>query len=162
MNDLSVPKRSVQATVHMLNGPARQFELFLSETAENHRGPEKPSDLLLRDSRFLPAKEWDKAFVVLNTDAILWMTVEASVETQTESLSVEDLAASMSVSQDVELTMSNGEALRGTLVYLQPQGRQRLQDFLHDAPRFFVLRDDERAHIVNVAHVAVVSPRSSS
>jgi hypothetical protein len=161
MNDLSIPKRSVQATVHMLNGPARQFELFLSEMAETHRGPEKPSDLLLRNTRFLPAKEWDKAFAVLNTDAISWMTVDASVETQTESLSAEDLAASLSVSQDVDVTMSNGELVKGTLVYLQPQGRQRLQDFLHDAPRFFVLRDGERAHIVNVAHVAVVVPRSS-
>jgi len=162
VSDLSVPKRSVEATVRMLNGPPRTFELFLSTMAETHRGPERPSDLLLRATRFLPVKEWDKAFAVVNTDAILWMTVDASVETAGDTLSAEDLAASLSVSQDVDITMSNGEVLKGTVVYLQPQGRQRLQDFLHDAPRFFVLRDGEKAHVVNVAHIALVTPRSQS
>src|SRR5438067_301533 len=59
--------------------------------------------------------------------------------------------------QEVEIILSGGSALRGTLRFLQPPGRARLQDYLNDAPPFLRLAQDTEVVLVNKQHVARVS-----
>jgi hypothetical protein len=124
--------------------------------AETRSAPERPSDVLNGKQRFLPVSSKDHGFLLLEVSSIVWLTVPADVELGATSLSTEDLAAEMAVSADVELKMESGDVLKGTLVYLQPAGKRRLQDFLQDTAPFFALRDGLVAHIVNSARIVWV------
>lgn len=161
MSDYKVPKRQVVAEARLLGAMTRQWEIFLSDVAEARAGPERATDLFNRKHRFLPVKDKELGHLVVNTQSVLFATVPADAEFASDALSPEDLAASMSVTTVVELVLEDGQSLRGTLVYLQPEGRQRLQDYLNEAPTFIAIRDGDRGHIVNTARVVQVRTLSS-
>ena len=156
MSDFKVPKRSVLAEATLAGQPKQTWELFLSEVAETRAGPERVSDLLSRKSRFVPVKDSEQGHLVVSTQSVLCVSVPA--EAEFEDLGAEDLAADMSVTTEVEVLLTGGQKLTGTLVYLQPRGQQRLQDFLNSAPPFIAIRDGTTAHVVNAD--AIVSVRT--
>lgn len=150
MSDFYVPKRQVTSKARVIgDGAEHTWELYLSETAQNHAGPEVPSDLLNQEVRFIAVKDADAGFLIVNRRRVLFVDVPADEEFHAAGLGVEDLAAAVSKAVDVELLLQNGERLRGTLVYIQPPGQQRLQDYMNVAPDFIALRDGATAHIVN-------------
>lgn len=158
MSDFKVPKRAVLADATLAGQPAQTWELFLSEVAETRAGPERVSDLLSRKSRFVPVKDSKQGHLVVSTQAVLCVSVPA--EAEFDDLGAEDLAADMSVTTEIEVLLSGGQQLTGTLVYLQPRGQQRLQDFLNAAPPFIAIRESNKAHVVNTD--AIVSVRTLS
>ena len=162
MNDYKVPKRQVVAQARLLGAQMREWEIFLSDVSEVRAGPERATDLFNRKNRFLPVKDKALGHLVVNTSSVLYATVPADAEFASDALSVEDLAAEMSVTTSVELLMEDGTALSGTLVYLQPEGRRRLQDFLNEAPRFIAIRAGDHGHIVNTTRVVQVRTVSAS
>ncbi len=64
--------------------------------------------------------------------------------------------------EEVEITLTDGTQLRGTVSYVLPLGRTRLLDYLNDAQPFVRLAEKEKVALINkrhVARVAKVQPR---
>lgn len=157
MSEYFVPKRRVTTQARLLGLPPRTWELFLSETAANHAGPERPSDLLNHGQPFLAVRDAEAGFMIVSTAHVLAISVPVDAEFHTAGLGAEDLAAASSTHAEVELLLETGDTISGTLVYIQPTGQQRVQDFMNIAPAFIAVREGATAHIVNTRRVARVS-----
>ncbi len=60
----------------------------------------------------------------------------------------------------VEIRLVDGQRLQGLFSYVQPEGRNRLTDFLNDAPPFLRLLQGDMVALVNKRHVAYVEALS--
>ena len=154
----TVPKREVRAEVRLSSRAPAVVRLFLSERAERHAGPERPSDLLNGTLAFLPARDDEGQLVLLNRDAIVALRVSAELELDGEAARAEDLAADRMTAVGVEVTLDDGSAIRGTIKYLMPEAQSRLQDFLNTGDQFITLLGEGAAHLVNKRRIASVRP----
>ena len=153
----AVPKQKIQATVKLAGAGDLTVFLFLAESAANHLGPERPSDLLTT-ARFIPVVLDDGGFSFLQVGAIQMLSVPAESEVG-ESLTTEDLAAQGATTLSVEICLDDKTCFSGSVIYLLPEAQRRLQDFLNHLPDQFVqLRDGETIHLINKDHIVRVSP----
>jgi hypothetical protein len=160
MSDLKVPKRQVRVEVLLAGMPAVQLHLFQAEHGISHSGFERPSDLLNRGLGFLPALGLDGAAQVLRRESILRMTVGRSAELALDDPADDGPEASGLVRLDLEVAFDTGDTARGRLVFLQPENRRRLVDYLNDCPQFFCLRDQDQVHILNKMRLSRASLRA--
>jgi len=152
-NPYRVPKRAVVADVLLTAGGPMQLRFFLSEVAETHDGPERPSDFLGRSNRFLPAYDpSDESVMILRRDAILVLTVSEAEERPADEEAGMPGPAEAPGGM-VEAVLSTGASLHGELRYQMPEGQQRLQDFLNTTDPFLMLLSDGKVRFVNKAHV---------
>ncbi|HSM93870.1 MAG TPA: hypothetical protein VLT47_13385 [Anaeromyxobacteraceae bacterium] len=152
MEDLRVPKRRVPVEMILPGGAARRMTLFLSEVAEDHTGPERPSDLLNGGDDFVPAfDEAGKTMTFLNRSTISAVRLDPALDTDVD----EDV--SLPTEHAVEVLLRDGTALRGLVSFLRPTERSRLVDFLNESPPFFRLLDDSTLVLVNKRHVVRVT-----
>ena len=154
----SVPKRQVPAEVHLAGQPHARVRLFLNERAEAHSGAERPSDLLNGPARFLPVLDAQDKVVLLNSEALMAVTVAVEHEFGGEAPRAEDLAPDQATHARVAVVLQDGTALRGTVAYLMPEAHSRLQDFLNDVDRFVALREERVAHLINKRSITRVIP----
>jgi len=153
----AVPKQKVQATVKLAGAGDLAVFLFLAESAANHVGPERPSDLLTT-ARFIPVVLDDGAVSFLQVGAIQMLSVPAESELG-EDGDAEYLAAQDATSLSVEICLDDATCFSGTVVYLMPEAQRRLKDFLNDLPDQFVqLHDGDTIHLINKDHIVRVSP----
>ncbi len=159
ISEYRIPKREVPAEVSLLGHPRKVVKLFLHEQAGTHAGPERPSDLLNGPGEFFPAIEPPGKLVLLQRDAVMVISVSAESEFPPGEAG-EDLAGiEEGARMTVEVTLQDGSALRGTVGFMMPEGRNRLIDFLNTADRFLTLREDSLARLVNkrrIVRLAVV------
>lgn len=158
-----VPKHEASARVLLSDGSRRRITVYLSEQAERHAGPERPSDLLNGDNPFVPVSFPDFGFALLRRTSVVVMTVAVEDElvggTEAEDLVGADSDRDGVEWHDVVLILDDGSDLQGTIAYLMPPGERRLQDYLNQAPTFVRLREDDRVQIVNTDRIVRVQPR---
>ncbi len=142
-DEYRIPKREVWADAHVLGMPRVRLRLYLSEYAASHTGFELPSDLLNGRDTFIPVTDADGAGMVLGRDGIVVLSIAAEEEPPPVGTEVTSL--------QVELLLEGGESVRGTLLFVQPEARCRLPDFLNDCDPFFPVRDGAVVHLVNKA-----------
>jgi hypothetical protein len=149
--DLRVPKRQVPVEVVLPGGQSRRVSLFLAENASGHEGPERVSDLLNGREPFIPALDLDGGCITF-----LQRTTIALART---SAGAEPDAAGFTIptEHDVEITLSDGSQLSGTVTFLAPPQHERLIDFLNRPEPFFRLLEREGVALVGRAHVARVA-----
>ncbi len=152
-----IPKRSVLAEITLAGRTPLTLRLFLSEQAATRTGGERLSDLLNGPDGFLPASDSENRVVFLHRQAVLCLSVDADSEFGGEHASAEDLAPEHAINIQVEILMDNGECITGNLRYLMPEGSRRLQDLLNQPQKFLILRDGERAHLINKGHTLRVT-----
>ncbi len=152
-----VPKRSVLVEITLAGRSPLTLRLFLSEQAATRTGGERLSDLLNGPDGFLPASDNEDQVVFLHRQAVLCLSVDADSEFGGEHASAEDLAPEHAISTQVEILMDNGDCMTGELRYLMPEGSRRLQDLLNQPEKFLILRDGERAHLINKGHILRVA-----
>ena len=131
--------------------------LYVGERAENHWGCERPSDLLNNPNEFLPVSDEDGRLILLQKDALMLIAVPAEYEAGA-SYPEEVEQAGLTITQGLELLLIDGTSLSGTVTYLRPDGRQRLQDFLNTADNFMAIRDNEMVQLVSRKCIASISP----
>lgn len=158
-----VPKHEASARVRLADGSRHEITVYLSERAEGHAGPERPSDLLNGDDRFVPVSFADAGFALLRRTSVVVMTVAVDDE-MVGAGGTEDVFGSGPDPEglerhDVVLALYDGSELEGTMTFLMPPGERRLQDFLNRSPPFVRLRDDDRIRIVNTDRIVRVQPR---
>lgn len=153
LESLSVPKRRVAAQFVLPGGASRNVAVFLAEAAPGHTGGERLSDLLNNSgSLFIPAVDAD-------TDAMTFVHCEnlalARVAAELEPNVVDQFT--IPTEHEVEVTMMDGQKLRGLITYVLPEAHSRLTDYLNNsAPAFFPVLEGEQVALVNKRHVAYV------
>lgn len=151
MSDFRVPKRRVAMVATLAGGLRRDVTVFLAEAAHGHAGGERLSELLNGPSDFLPALEaGTRAMTFLNRDAV--MIAEASAEA--ERTGADELT--IPTEHAVELTLTDGRALRGHVSFVLPPDRSRLADFLNDGKLFLPIHTESRVLLVHKRHVTRV------
>lgn len=154
-----IPKHQVPAEISLAGRTSLRARLFVGELAQSHTGAERPSDVLNGGLRFVPAlDDANGALILLNVDAIMVVSVDASWEFRPGEESLEDLAAGEAVVSRIEISLDDGTVLRGTVTYLLPESNRRLQDYMNGDGRFVIVRQDAIAHLVNKRRIARVSP----
>ena len=132
-----------------------EVSVFLMTEVPQHTGGERLSDLLNGEVRFIPAQdEATKRITFLNSTAI------AVARTDVEHELREEDRLTILTEHEVEIRLVDGQRLQGLIVYVQPEGRARLNDYLNDTPRFLRLIQDKRVALVNKRFVASVEPLS--
>lgn len=165
--EYQVPKREMEAGVVLAGGREATVHLFLSERAEHHSGPERPSDLLNGDDPFVPVRFADSGFALLRRSSVLVMTVEAEAERAGGGADPEaglpgaggGPVPDSAERRDVRIVLDGGIEAEGTLTYVMPPGERRLQDYLNQAPAFVSLLAGNRAKLVNTGRIVRVEPR---
>ncbi|HZH13215.1 MAG TPA: hypothetical protein VE057_02520 [Archangium sp.] len=153
LESLSVPKRRVAAQFVLPGGASRNVAVFLAEAAPGHTGGERLSDLLNNSgSLFIPAVDADtEAMTFVHCENLALARVAAELEPNVVD------QFTIPTEHEVEVTMMDGQKLRGLITYVLPEAHSRLTDYLnHSAPAFFPVLEGERVALVNKRHVAYV------
>jgi hypothetical protein len=153
LESLSVPKRRVAAQFVLPGGASRNVAVFLAEAAPGHTGGERLSDLLNSSgSLFIPAVDADtEAMTFVHCENLALARVAAELEPNVVD------QFTIPTEHEVEVTMMDGQKLRGLITYVLPEAHSRLTDYLnHSAPAFFPVLEGERVALVNKRHVAYV------
>lgn len=159
MTDLfRVPKRQVPVHVVLPGRPPLALNLFLSECAEAHDGAERPSDLMNGETTFFPATDLHGATVFLQRDAVMMLTVATAHEIPPGSALAQALDSGEATRVQLDVLLEDGSSLRGTLRFLMPEGKRRLQDFLNLPDRFLALEDGERVHLIQKRRIVRLAP----
>ncbi|MEZ4655895.1 MAG: hypothetical protein R3E12_20485 [Candidatus Eisenbacteria bacterium] len=61
---------------------------------------------------------------------------------------------------DIDVHLSDGSSLQGTIAYVLPPAQRRLQDVLNFDERFLIVRDHDRVCFINRRHIVKASPKA--
>ena len=152
LESLSVPKRRVAAQFVLPGGASRNVAVFLAEAAPGHTGGERLSDLLNNSgSLFIPAVDADtEAMTFVHCENLALARVAAELEPNVVD------QFTIPTEHEVEVTMMDGQKLRGLITYVLPEAHSRLTDYLNNAPAFIPLLEGEKVALINKRHVAYV------
>lgn len=146
--ELKLSKRRLIVEV-AVPGRITNLEVFLSEFAREHSGPERVSDLLNGELDFLPGIGADEKVFLLGLDSILWVRVEGAPH--------EDDEAGPPTEVDATLRFDDGSELKSTARYRPAPGYGRLLDFLNTGARFIELLSADGVVYVNRRRISLVS-----
>jgi hypothetical protein len=135
MSSLSVPKTQVRVSLSSAGETVEGF-VFVAEFSELTHGTERVGELLNQHSEtFLPVRDSRGERVVLyNKQAIISLTV---LEQERRDWEVEELE--FSPAEKIEITLTNGEVMRG-ITYLDPRPeKSRVSDLLNRQEESFVV-----------------------
>ena len=154
-----VPKRKVSVKIRTTKGDEETISLFLSLCAEDHAGPEQPSDYFNGPSEFLVAEQEDGAMVFLRRGSLSVVTLELDDELAELLAGADLVAGDLAIEKEIKLEFQDGLVLEGTTRFQRPDAQARIQDHLNDSEPFLLLYCGDRVHLVNKACVARVTAR---
>jgi len=132
-----------------------EVSVFLATGVPQYTEGERLSDLLNGEVKFIPAQDMaTDRITFLNSAAI------AVARTDVEHEFREEDRLTILTEHEVEVRLVDGQRLQGLIMYMQPEGRTRLNDYLNDTPPFLRLIQDKRVALVNKRYVASVGPLS--
>lgn len=151
-----VPKRELTAEVTVVGRPAVAVTLFLSEQARSHEGYERPSDMLNGIDSFFPTLLSDGQLLLFQRDAVSVVSVPAESEEDVEGVLAGSDGPGAPTIRQVEVVLEGGGALRGSVEYVMPEDRRRLQDFLNAGDRFLSVRQGDTVHLINKLRIVSI------
>ena len=151
MSVYRVEKAELPVVVFQADGSIMKGFVFLSAAAYSHMGQQTLLDLLKEPGDFFPFRSEAGEFCVTNKQTITHIRFKPSEQ--------EEEYKSLGAREDVEIKFVGGEQLRGTLVIVMPEGRNRLFDFINVMEGFFLIQNEEAHYMVNVSHVRDISPK---
>lgn len=142
----------VRAEVRGTGGRRLTGYVHLQPNAPGHNGPETLEDLLGRPGGFFPLTDERHHTVFLAKDQVLAVSIAADAGLEDPAR----LSAARNLGLEVEL--SDGTALAGTVPLELPPARNRAIDFLNQSSGFIGLHAADAIHFVNRRHVRVATP----
>lgn len=157
--DLRLPKFPVAVELSLAGRGPLAVELFMAEHLATHFRRQHVLDLLESDVAFLPARDVESdRLLVFNKDAAVWVGIpleagELPVEESAEAPETE----LYETQQEIEVELSTGASLRGSVLYSLPPERARVADYLNRPGRFVRVWTAERFYLINKAYVLSVA-----
>lgn len=156
MKQFQIPKHTFIASVQIPGeGQPTRLSFFLGESAQDHGGPERPSDLLNGAQTFLPAMDERGRVAILNLELVASVTITTDEEVAPGSGFLRDITTTRA---PVTVVLDDGTRLTGRFEYDLPDTHRRLQDYLNLDARFFMLVEDHSIRFINRRRVASVRP----
>lgn len=149
-----VPKRKVAVKIRTTKGTEEVVSLFLSLCAEDHAGPEQPSDYFNGTSEFLVAEREDGAMVFLRRGSLSVVTLDLDDELAELLAGADPVAGDLAIEEMIEVEFEDGLVLEGTTRFQLPEAQARIQDHLNGPEPFLQLYCGDRVHLVNKACIA--------
>ena len=151
MNEWSTTHR-VPGTALLANGSRLSGDLHLQPSTELHQSVETPLELLNRADRFLALTLPGGGVELVSKDHVMVLEVGASAPDPVwnPTPGANDLR--------LEVALTSGETLSGTVHAQLPPTRSRPMDFLNLPDRFFPLVSGDTVHYLNRAHVLHARP----
>lgn len=156
-DEYRVAKKEVSAEVTIAGEEPAVLTLFLGRHTPHHAGDERPSDLLNGPDMFLAAIDRNKKLLLLQRDAVVVITVPSEYEPCAPGPGAETALLPSHLRVEVEVVLTNGAVIRGTVEYDMPESRSRLVDFLNREERCLAVRQAGQVHLVNKVHIARVN-----
>ncbi len=156
-----IPKTSAQAEIHLAGGEKMPAVFFLGDRAQGHEGPEHINDLLSSDIAFIPIRDpRNNEVSLVRREAIVAVAVPAGAAP--EGLAeLEGLPEGPVTTIVIEVTTAGSGRFRGTLRYLMPEGRRRVQDYLNTPDRIVILEQGATLLLVSKQHINGITLHSS-
>jgi hypothetical protein len=151
VSEFRVEKRRVEAALTLTTGATIRGCFFLAGARATHGGPERVADLLNGETGFFPFElnaDNEPYTVLYNRAQVVLVTLlEDSIEAQL------DPGYSVATERDVEMLLSNGHTIEGSVRVYRPTGRDRLSDYARLPDAFRYVETDDATVIVNTAHI---------
>lgn len=153
MSDYRIEKARRRVALTLANGRRLEGDVFVQPFTRFRTGPEEPLDLLNADEPFLP--------LVLTSEDVLLVQKSHIAMVTTDLPADDDSVERGVVGMHVELAMSDGTTLNGSIFPEVRMGRPRLVDILNDTKQpFIALFAADQLQIVSRAHIAHARPFS--
>lgn len=153
MSQFRVEKRRAEAELTFSSGATLRGSFFLAASTPTQVGPERVADLLNAEPGFFPFDPSDPPgtdTVVVNRAHVVAVKLLGSRDARL--VPGYDVAAE----RRVEVLLSNGVRLGGSVRVYRPEGRDRMSDWARSPEMFRYLEGDDATFIVNAAHVVEV------
>jgi hypothetical protein len=157
--DLRLPKFPVAIELSLAGRGPQAVEVFVAQHLATDFRRQHVVDLLESDTAFLPARQVDgHRFLVFNKAAVVWVGIplaagELPVEEAAEAPETELYESQ----REIEVELSTGATLRGSVLYSLPPQSARLADYLNQPGRFIRLWTVDRVYLINKAFVLSVA-----
>jgi hypothetical protein len=152
-----IPTIQIRAEVIIVHRKAASYKLFLTNSKSNE-GCERPSEMLNGSRAFLPAVDDEGGIVFLPVDSIIMLSMPASWEYRHVGAPLITRDGSQLMTAELNIDLSDAAHIYGTIQYLAPDGRTRIQDYLNRAERFIPLLQADTVVFVNKRHVTRIAP----
>lgn len=152
MDEYKIPKNKAVVLIDVPSYPIAERTVFLSGTAENHKGQETVSDLLGRPNVFLPVQEEDGESVLVRKDAVKWLKILEPREVEWHYYESREGAPR----KRIRCIFQDGEPLEGYLYAIAPEGHRRVSDIANKVEGFLHVEADEDLYLVNAGHVLFI------
>jgi hypothetical protein len=160
VSEFRVEKRRTEAALTLTTGATVCGCFFLADSRANQVGPERVGDLLNAETGFFPFELngvnsphtvlYNRSQVILVT--LLGETVEAQL----------DPGYTLATERVVEILLSNGSTVAGSVRVYRPAGRDRLSDYARLPDAFRYVETADGTVIVNCAHIVELRETSEA
>ncbi len=146
----TIPKREVQARVHLRSGEPLEGQLFLDFIDVIHRGEQSLLDKLNDDYHWMPIRIADGTTEIVNRSLVT--LVEPVGELPVELVRKE--GSGVFREESVRVTLITGDVFDGRIAMDLPDEFSRVSDFLNFPQSFFALETAKGPILVAKEHVA--------
>ena len=148
---MKINKLRRRAKVRGSEGSEIDVNFFLREIAENHSGREIILDILNSKAIFISVER-------LNTNEVFFLNRRKVVCVE---LHERDLIEEMMLAPEipVQVTLVNGQSIKGSFFLEMPPERSRLSDYLNLSPQFIYLCRKNADIIINKSYMFSVSAK---
>jgi len=158
MSEYRVEKRRAEAELTLSTGEQVTGAFFLAASSAAHTGPELVGDLVNSESGFFPFALTSGAgseTVLYNRAHVVMIALPPSaIEVQL------DPAYGLAVRRRVEVLLSTGARVSGTVAVYRPAGHDRLSDYAHSPQAFRYLETADHTLIINASHIVQLMERA--
>ncbi|HKB11433.1 MAG TPA: hypothetical protein VKD69_12310 [Vicinamibacterales bacterium] len=151
MSEFRVEKRRTEAALTLTTGATVCGCFFLAGARANQLGPERVGDLLNAETGFFPFEVNGDAparTVLYNrSQVVLVQLLGETIEAQL------DPGYSLATERIVDILLSNGRTVSGSVRVYRPAGRDRLSDYARMPEAFRYVETQDGTVIVNCAHI---------
>ena len=147
-----IEKQRLAISLRLLGGQSVEGDMFLQPSPYGYSGGERAVDVLNARASFVPVELDDGSVLLVQKDRI--------IEVRGDGLAEEDeIRLAIAIPSPLEITMTDGTLVEGSLMLEVPHDRQRVLDYLNDCRmRFLTVYTSEGARLVNSKLIELARP----
>lgn len=151
MSEFRVEKRREAAEVTLVTGVTLSGVFFLAGSSHLHTGPERVIDLMNLEAGFFPFETAVGTMLVNRTHVLKVALPPQMIEAQL------DAGYDVATRRTVQVLLTTGDTVTGTVAVYRPPGRDRLSDYARIEEPFRYLELAERTLLINSAHIVALT-----